>query len=86
MKLEKAYLEQFWVLSIEVKDHDRKVEECDKDFIQHTASRKKSLKTLIKKVYTKRKPFLWGVKQDTIINTIKEILLTNVVAGPNLKL
>lgn len=71
MKLNEAYLEQVPALPKEINNHDGEVEECDKDFTKHTAPRKKSSKTLVRKVYAERETFLWGAEQNKAFNTSK---------------
>lgn len=58
MKLKEAYLEQVLAPPKEVKKHDGEVEECDLDLIKPATKKKRSSKTLVRKVYVERGIYL----------------------------
>lgn len=83
MKLKEAYLKQVPAPPKEIKDHNRDIEKYDKDFTKYTILRKKSLKALIRKLYTKKKTILQSEEQYKTFNAIKNAILTNAVTSPN---
>lgn len=69
-----------------IKDYDEDIEECNEDFTKYTTPKKNLSKTLVRKMYAKIETFLWNAEEDKAFNTIKDAILTNAVAGPNLNL
>lgn len=67
----------------EIKENDREVKECDLDLTKSITKKKKSPKTLVKKVYVERKIFTLGLKQEKIFNVIKTIILNNIFTNSN---